>query len=107
MTIDCPRCGEPAVGAVATEPGLEQYAPCGCRVATDGGSVQPDGGERGARSVDDTEHLTEESHCPDCGRRTLTTRGITISYNDGTQGGATWLDCVNCEWDNKGGQDDE
>lgn len=36
----CPRCGEPAAGASGTEPGFEQYQPCGCRVATDGGVVE-------------------------------------------------------------------
>lgn len=36
----CPRCGEPVVGAFGTEPGFEEYEPCGCRVATDGGVVE-------------------------------------------------------------------
>lgn len=42
MTGECPSCGEAAIAAVATAPGFEQYSPCGCRVAADGGSVQDD-----------------------------------------------------------------
>jgi len=45
--------------------------------------------------------LNTSHPCPDCGNKTLTKRGITVSYNDGSSGGATWLYCINCEWDNK------
>lgn len=56
MVTDCPSCGEPSVGAVVTEPGIEQIVPCGCRVAFDGGgSVQDDADETGAPSVDETD----------------------------------------------------
>lgn len=49
-----------------------------------------------------SERLTDEGECPNCGRRTLSTRGITVKYKDGSSGGATWLDCINCDWNNKG-----
>jgi hypothetical protein len=46
--------------------------------------------------------MNDECECPGCGRRTLTERGITIQYSGGSTGGATWLSCINCDWDNKG-----
>jgi len=46
--------------------------------------------------------LNTSHPCPDCGNKTLTKRGITVQYNSGRQGGATWLNCINCDWDNKG-----
>lgn len=52
MTSECPRCGEPTAGSFATEPGVEGYVPCGCRVATDGGSVQDETDETAAWSTD-------------------------------------------------------
>jgi predicted RNA-binding Zn-ribbon protein involved in translation (DUF1610 family) len=51
--------------------------------------------------------MRNTSHpCPDCGNKTLTKRGITVSYNDGSTGEATWLDCINCGWDKKGSAKD-
>jgi hypothetical protein len=45
--------------------------------------------------------MIEESDCPDCGRSTLSVKGVTVEYSDGSEGGAEWLSCVNCGWDNK------
>ena len=47
--------------------------------------------------------MSSVEQCPSCGRRTLTERGITVSYADGSTGGETWLNCINCGWDAKGG----
>jgi rRNA maturation endonuclease Nob1 len=58
------------------------------------------------RGVAESQELTDDDECPSCGRRTLTERGITVDYNDGSTGGATWLNCINCDWDNKGGDDE-
>lgn len=57
VTDDCPSCGEPAAGAVATEPGIEEIVPCGCRVAFDGGSVHDEDDERGARSTNGKDRM--------------------------------------------------
>jgi len=57
---------------------------------TDGGTVEGD-----------TDHLTDESPCPECGNRTLTERGVRVTYNDGTERRTGWLGCINCEWDNR------
>jgi predicted RNA-binding Zn-ribbon protein involved in translation (DUF1610 family) len=50
------------------------------------------------------ELLTDEHPCPNCGNRTLTERGVTVRYNDGTEGRTTSLGCINCGWREK---DDE
>jgi predicted nucleic-acid-binding Zn-ribbon protein len=42
-----------------------------------------------------SDKLTDDDPCPDCGNRTLTKRGITTASG----GGATWLSCVNCEYE--------
>jgi len=45
--------------------------------------------------------LNTSHPCPRCGRKTLTKRGVTVKYNDESTGGTNWLDCINCDWDNK------
>lgn len=50
MTSDCSSCGEPIVGSVVTEPGVEQFSPCRCRVATGGCSIHDKDDETAARS---------------------------------------------------------
>jgi len=46
---------------------------------------------------------TNTDECPSCGRKTLSERGITITYNKEITAGGTWLACVNCDWDSKEG----
>jgi len=39
--------------------------------------------------------LNTSHPCPECGHKTLTKRGITAEGG----GGATWLSCINCDWE--------
>jgi len=39
--------------------------------------------------------LNTSHPCPNCGNKTLTKKGITTASG----GGATWLSCINCDWE--------
>jgi len=52
--------------------------------------------------VKDEAELSHEDPCPNCENRTLTERGVTVRYNDGSEARASHLGCLNCDWSNRG-----
>lgn len=49
----------------------------------------------------ESEPRTAQDPCPNCGNETLTERGVTVRYNDGSESRTSWLGCINCDWDNQ------